>query len=117
MADDHGEAAVHRVEVEDSDLSYFCRESDSVLIAMARTGRRGIPLGCTRGGCGVCVVQVVAGRWKKLFPMTRAMVSEEAEQGGRVLACCIAPETELRIRVIGKLSKNVTGALVSRVDL
>ncbi len=89
--------------------AYLCREDESVLAGMCRLDRRGIPLGCRGGGCGVCKVEVLSGQYTSLV-MSRAHVSVEDEAAGRVLACRIFPRSDLALRVIGKLQKNICRA-------
>ena len=84
---------------------YSCRGSETLLIGMARLGRKGIPAGCLSGGCGVCKVAVRKGRWHKSGPMSRAHVSEEEEARGIALACRIVPDEDLEVEVIGKMQR------------
>lgn len=86
--------------------SYRCSSQESVLIGMEKLGKKGIPVGCRGGGCGVCKVQVNEGRYTKKV-MSRAHVTVEEEASGCVLACRIRPETDLSIAVIGSMKKNV----------
>jgi hypothetical protein len=41
--------------------------------------------------------------------MSRAHVSPEDQEQGRVLACCIWPTSDLRISVLGRMKKNQFG--------
>ncbi len=86
--------------------SYRCSSQESVLIGMEKLGKKGIPVGCRGGGCGVCKVQVNEGRYTKKV-MSRAHVTVEEEASGCVLACRIRPESDLSIAVIGSMKKNV----------
>lgn len=97
----------HRVTLTDTGESYACHGDESVLNGMARLGKRGIPVGCRGGGCGVCKVAVLSGSFRKRV-MSRSHVSEDDEAHQRVLACCIFPEADLRLKVIGGLQKAVT---------
>lgn len=106
---EHGDS-VHRVTILDTGESFACASSESALNALARSGRRGIPSGCRGGGCGVCKVEVVAGEFGRR-PMSRAHVSPADEASGRVLACCIYPQGDLALRVIGKLQRAVCAAV------
>ena len=94
----------HTIQIADSGEAYDCRESETVLVGMARLGRRGIPLGCRSGGCGVCKVEVLSGAYGSRI-MSRAHVSAEDEAAQRVLACCIYPRTDLVVRPIGQLQR------------
>jgi ferredoxin len=57
---------------------------------------RRLPVGCRRGGCGVCRVKVSAGEFRS-SPMSRAHISAEEEAEGIVLACAIYPLGDLRL--------------------
>ena len=41
--------------------SFDCPVGESVLKGMLRLGRKGIPVGCVNGGCGVCKIRVTTG--------------------------------------------------------
>lgn len=97
----------YRVKLTQSSEVYECLPEESMLQGMARLGRRGIPLGCLNGGCGICKVAVVSGEWQKTGLMSRAHVSEEEEARGVVLACRAAPGSDVEIEVLGKMQKSV----------
>lgn len=98
--------AYHTVTIADTGESYRCAEQRSVLEGMEALGKKGIPVGCRQGGCGVCKVQVLEGQYTKRV-MSRAHVSAEEEAGGCVLSCRIRPASDLRLAVIGPMKKNV----------
>lgn len=85
--------------------SYPCATDESLLQGMLRLGRKGIPVGCVNGGCGVCKVRIVEGRVLALGPISRAHVSAEDERCGFTLACRVAPATEVRLEVAGNFVK------------
>ncbi len=91
--------------VEQTGERYPCATSESLLQGMLRLGRKGIPVGCVNGGCGVCKVRVLEGRTTPLGPVSRAHVSEAEEQQGYTLACRVAPATPVSLRVVGKFEK------------
>lgn len=95
-----------QVTIENTDETFRCRDEDNVLQAMEQLRRKGIPVGCRNGGCGVCKVKVIEGRYAKK-KMSRAVVSEEDEARGCVLACRIYPQSDLRVRVEGKMLRAV----------
>jgi len=41
--------------------TYACATDESLLRGMLRLGRKGIPVGCVNGGCGVCKVRILDG--------------------------------------------------------
>lgn len=57
-----------------------------------------LPVGCRRGGCGVCRVRVTAGEYRT-EKVSRAHVSEQDEAQGLTLACCIYPLSPLSLRL------------------
>ncbi|ABM58528.1 2Fe-2S iron-sulfur cluster binding domain-containing protein [Verminephrobacter eiseniae] len=91
--------------VEQTGERYACATTESLLQGMLRLGRKGIPVGCVNGGCGVCKVRVLEGRTTPLGPVSRAHVSEADEQQGFTLACRVAPATSVTLRVLGKFEK------------
>ena len=94
-----------QVSVAQTGETYPCATTESLLTGMVRLGRRGIPVGCVNGGCGVCKVRVLEGNVTLLGPVSRAHVSAEEELEGITLACRVAPQTAVRIEVVGKMNK------------
>ena len=92
--------------IENTGEHYACVDGRSVLEGMEALGTKGIPVGCRQGGCGVCKVQVLEGRYARRV-MSRAHVSAEDEAAGCVLSCRIYPTSDLRLDVIGAMKKNV----------
>jgi 3-phenylpropionate/trans-cinnamate dioxygenase ferredoxin reductase subunit len=93
------------VTIAQTDERYPCAGGESLLAGMAKLGRRGIPVGCLNGGCGVCKVRVLRGAVRKLGPISRAHVSADEEVDGYVLACRAAPESDVELEVAGRLKK------------
>jgi len=85
--------------------TYPCATSESLLQGMLKLGRKGIPVGCVNGGCGVCKVRILEGEVKALGPVSRAHVSVEEEAQGCTLACRVAPQTAVRLEVTGKFER------------
>lgn len=101
-------AGRYQITLLDTGERFPCDSHQSVLHGLARLGKRGIPVGCRGGGCGVCKVEVVQGHYHKK-PMSRSHVTVEDEACGRVLACRIHPAADLQLKVVGKLRKAVNG--------
>lgn len=89
---------------------FEAKADEHLLRGMERLGRRGIPVGCRGGGCGICKVQVVAGQYRTI-KMSRNCVSSAEEAQGYALACRLYAESDLDIRVVGQMSRafNRTG--------
>lgn len=85
--------------------SFSCAVGESLLAGMAKLGRRGIPVGCLNGGCGVCKVRVLCGDVHKLGPVSRAHVSADEEGAGYTLACRVTPQGDVELEVAGKMQK------------
>ena len=96
----------HEVRIDDTGATFSCGEQESVLTGMSRLGRKGIPVGCRGGGCGVCKVQVIHGDYQTR-PMSRQHVSSVEESCGIALACCLLPRSDLTVRIVGRLRKAV----------
>lgn len=92
----------HRIVIDNSGEAYACGAETHLLQAMEALGRKGIPVGCRNGGCGVCRIQIKDGEYT-LRKMSRAVVSADDEQGGLVLACKTYPRSDMRVRVVGKM--------------
>ncbi len=87
---------------------YECGPDESLLSGMLRLGRKGIPAGCVNGGCGVCKVRIVEGSVVCLGPVSRAHVCCEEEARSVTLACRVAPESSIRLEVMGCLEKKIS---------
>ena len=87
---------------------YPCAIGESLLQGMIRLGRKGIPVGCVNGGCGVCKVKIISGKTETLGPVSRAHVSAEEEAQGYTLACRVGPTAEVSLEVAGKMVKPFT---------
>lgn len=94
------------VTIEDTGETYRCSDRQSLLVGMEALGKKGIPVGCRSGGCGVCKVEVIAGEYQKRV-MSREHVSAEEEAQGLLLACRVMPASDVTLKVVGKMKKNV----------
>ncbi|PRO72033.1 ferredoxin [Alteromonas alba] len=94
----------YTIDILNTQESYSCRANESLLDGMARLGRKGIPVGCRGGGCGICKIRIESGEYtaKK---MSRCHVSEEEQAAGVVLACKVFPLSDITLRVIGKCQR------------
>ncbi len=103
------------VHIQDTGESYTTVKSRSVLEGMEALGKRGIPVGCRQGGCGVCKVRVLEGQYTRKV-MSRAHVSADEEAEGCVLSCRIYPISDLRLKVVGAMKKNVCRPAVATLS-
>ena len=103
---------IRSIHVEQTGETYLCSEVETLLEGMTRLGKRGIPVGCVNGGCGVCKISIRSGRVRKVGAMSRAHVSVEEEAKGVCLACRVAPLEDVAVEVVGKMTKAFTLASV-----
>ena len=96
----------YSITIKDTGELYSCSKGQHLLQGMTSLGKKGIPSGCHGGGCGVCKIRIVSGRYKTIS-MSRAHISEEEERDGVTLACRTYPQDNLDLEVIGQLHKKV----------
>ncbi len=96
----------YAVAVVNTSETYRCRESQNLLAGMEALARKGIPVGCRGGGCGVCKVRVEAGS-VRTDKMSRGAISAEEEASGLVLACRAYPRSDVQITAVDKLARCV----------
>lgn len=93
----------YSVVIENTGERYVCAGDRNLLLAMEQLGRRGIPVGCRNGGCGVCKVQIIDGNCATRV-MSRAHVSADEERAGVVLACRAFPRSDITLRALDKMA-------------
>lgn len=96
----------YNITIGDTGETYRCRPEETLLVGMERLGKRGIPVGCRGGGCGVCKVRIEQGEYQKRV-MSRDHVSVEEEAAGIVLACRVRPASDIHLAVLGCMKKKV----------
>lgn len=101
------QGAERQITLTNTAVQFACREDESLLHGMRRTGRKGIPVGCQGGGCGVCRVRIQTGDYTTRT-MSRDHVSAEDRQAGEALACRVFPRCDLQVDVIGPLRRRMT---------
>jgi ferredoxin len=95
------------VAIHDTQETYACASTQTLLAGMEQLGRKGIPVGCRGGGCGVCKVRIAEGS-VRTERMSRRHVSELDEADGIVLACKAYPESDLRLQAADTLARCLT---------
>lgn len=99
---------MYQIHIDVLNESFSSSSEQTLLSGMESLGKRGIPVGCRGGGCGVCKVRINKGRYRTK-KMSRAHVSAEEEQQGYVLACRCMALSDLQLTVVGKMKKAVFG--------
>lgn len=97
----------YQITVEGMSERFACLPGQNVLAALEQLGRKGIPVGCRGGGCGVCRVQVLGTGVFRTLKMSRAQVSPADEAAGICLACKLIPQSDLTLRPLGVLRRTL----------
>lgn len=87
----------YQVTVSETEVSFPCNADQFILPAMIRHNHGPITHGCCGGGCGVCRMKILEGKYEKVKKMSRAHISEEDEEQDIVLLCCVQPRSDLII--------------------
>ncbi|MDB5730811.1 MAG: ferredoxin [Variovorax sp.] len=103
---------IFSVAIGNTQEQYACRASQTLLGGMEQLGRKGIPVGCRGGGCGVCKVRIESGR-TRCEKMSRCHISADEEAQGYVLACRAYPQSDLQLQAVEKLARCIERRLAS----
>ena len=79
-------------------LQVTAAEAETVLAALSRAGLR-YRVGCKRGGCGVCKVQLVLGEVRYERPVADSVLSDDQRVEGICLSCRAVPITNIAIEL------------------
>jgi CDP-4-dehydro-6-deoxyglucose reductase len=74
------------------------RDDETLLRALARAGLR-YRVGCKRGGCGVCKVQLKLGEVRYERPIAESVLSDDERVEGLCLSCRAVPITNIVIEL------------------
>jgi ferredoxin len=73
-------------------------DGETVLAALARAGLR-YRIGCRRGGCGICKLQLVGGEVRYERPVADSVLSDDEQVAGICLSCRAVPITNVLIEL------------------
>ena len=96
--------AAFRISIPEAGCVSASKADESVLAAMGRQGLKKIPSGCHGGGCGVCKIRILFGRYR-VGKMNRDVISPDDVKAGFALACKTFAEEDLEIAVVGRMRK------------
>ena len=74
------------------------RDEETLLRALARAGLR-YRVGCKRGGCGICKVQLKLGEVSYERPIAESVLSDDERVEGICLSCRAVPITNIVIEL------------------
>jgi len=90
---------------------------ETLLAALGRAGLR-YRVGCRRGGCGICKVQLVLGEVRYERPIAASVLSDEEQVEGICLSCRAVPITNIVIELQeGDRLRRVLGFVYPRVGV
>jgi ferredoxin len=73
-------------------------DDETLLRALARAGLR-YRVGCKRGGCGICKVQLTLGEVRYERPIAESVLSDDERVEGVCLSCRAVPLTNIVIEL------------------
>jgi ferredoxin len=79
-------------------IRIFAAPGETVLAALGRAGLR-YRIGCRRGGCGICKLQLVAGEVRYERPIAESVLSEDEKVEGICLSCRAVPITNVLVEL------------------
>jgi ferredoxin len=71
---------------------------ETVLAALGRAGLR-YRIGCRRGGCGICKLQLVGGEVRYERPIAESVLSDDEKVEGICLSCRAIPITNVLVEL------------------
>lgn len=77
-------------------VSFPLREGETILEGLYRAGYA-YRIGCRRGGCAICMVDLVSGEVEYNRPIDTKVLSDIDRQEGSCLSCRAVPVTDVTI--------------------
>lgn len=71
---------------------------DTVLSGLQKAGYA-YTVGCRRGGCGICKIDVLSGEFSYNRPVADSVITEAERTDGTCLSCRACPEDDLTIQM------------------
>ncbi len=89
-----------RIRVQGTEVDISTYPGETVLDALKRTGHA-IRVGCRRGGCAICKVEVVEGTFDYTRPIADKVLTDEEKARGTCLTCRAVPTSDLVVSLEG----------------
>jgi len=87
-----------QVTVLPDDVRVAAGDGETVLAALGRAGLK-YRIGCRRGGCGICKLQLVAGEVRYERPVAESVLSDDEKVAGICLSCRAVPITNILVEL------------------
>jgi ferredoxin len=85
-----------RITVQGEDVAVECGSGETILEAMHRTGHA-LRVGCRRGGCAVCKLDVVEGEYEYTRPLADKVLTDDERAAGVCLTCRAVPTSDMTV--------------------
>ena len=86
------------VTIEPDGITAQSTAQETMLAALGRAGLR-YRVGCRRGGCGICKVQLLIGEIRYERPIAATVLSDDERAAGICLSCRAVPLTNVVIEL------------------
>jgi CDP-4-dehydro-6-deoxyglucose reductase len=89
-----------RIHVQGTEVDISAYPGETMLDALKRTGNA-IRVGCRRGGCAICKVEVVEGTFEYTRPIADKVLTDEEKEGGTCLTCRAVATSDMVVSLEG----------------
>lgn len=86
------------IAVTDTSISVALHQGETILAGLFRAGYS-YRVGCRRGGCGICKLDIVEGEVDYARPVAESVLSECERAAGACLSCRAVPRSDVVIRL------------------
>ncbi|WP_338749425.1 2Fe-2S iron-sulfur cluster-binding protein [Janibacter alittae] len=84
--------------VQPSGTEIHIEPGDTVLAGLQKAGYA-YTVGCRRGGCGICKIDVLEGTFSYCRPVADTVISEQERSDGTCLSCRAVPTDDVTIQL------------------
>lgn len=99
-----------QLSVRDEDVTVELREGETILEGLFRSGYA-YRIGCRRGGCGICKVDLVSGEVEYNRVVADTVLTAEEIAAGTCLSCRAVPTTDSEIALRDENLRRIAGLL------
>lgn len=106
---------VARLRVLPDDVTVEVRDGETVLGALSRSGY-GYRTGCTRGGCGICKVDLIDGSVSYAARIAETVLAPDEAASGTCLSCRALPDGDVVIALRNERLRRLNPYLTTAVE-
>lgn len=90
----------YKIDIINENLSIEAYPGDHIVTAIGRVKHNHKANGCCNGGCGVCRIKIISGKFSSK-KWSKSQVSDEEFKEGYALGCRVFPESDMVIEYLG----------------